>query len=91
MRCIRRDVGDSDTRYGLSDTKELDEGFIVTATQSNVRNNLKRARESKRVIPGALKTVSITLESILTEETYRQCRYVKVNQLVGLNQLLFVW
>ncbi|MFT5056282.1 MAG: hypothetical protein ACI80H_000994 [Pseudoalteromonas distincta] len=29
-------MGDRDSLYGLSDMQEVDEGFIVTATQSEV-------------------------------------------------------
>ena len=66
MHRIRRAMGDRDSLYGLSDMQEVDQGFIVTATQSKVRNNLKRGRGSKRVSPVAVAAESIPLEDILT-------------------------
>jgi hypothetical protein len=84
MHRIRRAMGDRDSLHGLSDMQEVDEGFIVTATQSKVRNNLKRGRGSKRVIPVAVPAESIPLEDILTGETSRQCKYFKMKQLEGM-------
>jgi hypothetical protein len=41
MHRIRRAMRDRDSLYSLKDMQELDEGFIMTATQSEGRDNLK--------------------------------------------------
>jgi hypothetical protein len=84
MHRIRRAMGDRDSLYGLADMQEVDEGFIVTATQSKVRDNLKRGRGSKRVTAVAVAAESIPLEDISTGATSRQCRYFKMKQLESL-------
>ena len=67
----------------LLQIQEVDEGFIVTATQNKVRGNLKRGRGIKRLIPLAVAAESKPLED-LTRETSRQCRYFRIEQLDGL-------
>lgn len=84
MHRIRSAMGNRDSIYGLSDMQEVDEGFIVTATPSKIRDNLKRGRGSKRVRPVAVAAESIPLEDIATGKISNQCRYFKMKQLDGL-------
>lgn len=84
MHRIRKAMGNRDSLYGLNDMQEVDEGFIVTATPSLVKENLKRGRGSKRVSPVAVAVESIPLEDIETGQISRQCRYFKMKQLSGL-------
>jgi hypothetical protein len=84
MHLIRQSTGERYFLYGLSDMREGDVDFIVTATQSKVWNKLKWGRESIGGGPTWVASESIRLEDILTGETFRQCRYFKMKQLEGL-------
>jgi hypothetical protein len=54
MHRIRRAMGDIDSLYGLSDMQEVDEGFIVTATQSKVDYDSKNSNRKQVILDSSV-------------------------------------
>jgi len=81
MHKIRKAMGQRDSRYGLSDMVEFDEGYFSQTIPKGTQ--LKRGKGSQRKKNVAVMAESVRLEDIETGEKSSQCRFFKMKVLEG--------